>query len=810
MLHLTPCHASTDTSYRTCRSLVDSSCYFSNNLWWLVAAEKRVSMHSKLFLRLLLSAAFLFSFFCVAPILQSCSEGPEPFSDFSLHPDVPLEKYAAGRLGIVHPSFARSYLVVAYRYFSGVPLNKDEQLGAQAVWSARIGDSNVLDPNAEPDRRQNPYLMRTLNGPETWLAARKQATSEPPTSVESTKDGPNYSNYVNCSDDAMDTAARTLEAREKSFGKDSLGVKEWVRAQDTVFVNCSGRVKLVLPDSAPASLPQIFQFDREYQIAAAQMYGNEFDAAGKAFEKISSEEKSPWREIALYLVARNLVRRATLDVPAPQPNQYSSQQFNNDHLTQAESRIQGFLADPRQKAMQVPLAALLDRVEFNLHPDSQTRTLSQRLRAPAPNGHFYSWLCDYTRLLDKRSDSRPGDFYDPRDTDPKAYADAAPERQKDELTDWIITFQANNDAATEHALEAWRAHSSSVPWLLNILAKTDSSAKYSAEVLAAADKIPATSPAYITAFYHRMRLRNATKQFPDVRKSVDALLKTPEEIPAYAVSQITDLRLDAAAGLDDALQFIGRNGCESNNEFTPSGCTYGLGPHSAEVLNSLPLDILVEAYQKPALPEQVKNQMVRNIWMRAVLLDRHDVAQQLDQQISQPGSQPQFIKPEYAAALIQQYESSTTPEEKQFAAVFYLQHLYAFGYEMGTTEPWCASPSGPWQPDPYGRIKPFAPASPAFLTPEQIKQAAAERTILDAADSQANYYAKIAIAFAEKHPDDPRVPESLSRAVKNTNRNCNNPRTGALSKKAFDLLHSKYPNTTWAKNTKYWYGDSPY
>ena len=104
-----------------------------------------------------------------------------------------------------------------------------------------------------------------------------------------------------------------------------------------------------------------------------------------------------------------------------------------------------------------------------------------------------------------------------------------------------------------------------------------------------------------------------------------------------------------------------------------------------------------------------------------------------------------------------------------------------------------------------GTAKPFVPAPPAFLTPEQIKQAAAERATLDAADSQANYYAKVAIEFAQKHPDDPRVPESLSRAVKNTDRNCNNPRTSALSKKAFTLLHNKYPNTSWAKNTKYWY-----
>jgi hypothetical protein len=224
-------------------------------------------------------------------------------------------------------------------------------------------------------------------------------------------------------------------------------------------------------------------------------------------------------------------------------------------------------------------------------------------------------------------------------------------------------------------------------------------------------------------------------------------------------------------------------------------------------LDSFPLDLLLQASQNPALTDQIKNQIVRNIWMRAVLLNRHDTAQKLDPQVlPADGASPPGIKPEYVADLLKQYETAATPEEKQFAAVFFLQHQYAFGYDMGTTEPWCASLAGPWHDETtYTTAKPFVLSSPAFLTPEQIKQAAAERTILDAADSQANYYVKVALEFAQKHPDDPRVPESLSRAVKNTDRNCNNSRTSALSKKAFTLLHNKYPTTSWAKNTKYWY-----
>lgn len=136
-----------------------------------------------------------------------------------------------------------------------------------------------------------------------------------------------------------------------------------------------------------------------------------------------------------------------------------------------------------------------------------------------------------------------------------------------------------------------------------------------------------------------------------------------------------------------------------------------------------------------------------------------------------------------------------------------MQHQYAFGYGMGSTGPWCALPDSK-EDAAFGQtVRPStAPLSrPPFLTEAQRKQAETEQSLLDHTDSQANYYAKVVLEFAEKHPDDPRVPEALSRAVKNTRMNCNNARTSALSEGAFNLLHKRYPNTTWVKSTKYWY-----
>ena len=68
-----------------------------------------------------------------------------------------------------------------------------------------------------------------------------------------------------------------------------------------------------------------------------------------------------------------------------------------------------------------------------------------------------------------------------------------------------------------------------------------------------------------------------------------------------------------------------------------------------------------------------------------------------------------------------------------------------------------------------------------------------------------NYLCKVAIEWSEKNPNDPRSPEALHLAVRSTRYGCTNQETGRWSKAAYDLLHRRYPNTVWAKNTKYWF-----
>src|SRR5207245_7643148 len=76
---------------------------------------------------------------------------------YSVHPDFPLERFAAGDLGVLQPTYARSYLAVAYRYLIGTGFDAAEQKALVALWRDRL--VSTVESNTE-------------EWPQVWLEAR--------------------------------------------------------------------------------------------------------------------------------------------------------------------------------------------------------------------------------------------------------------------------------------------------------------------------------------------------------------------------------------------------------------------------------------------------------------------------------------------------------------------------------------------------------------------------------------------------------------------------------------------------------------
>jgi hypothetical protein len=151
-----------------------------------------------------------------------------------------LAQFAAGRIGVVQPSYARSYLYTAYRYLSGRSFTPGEQKAMVELWTERLEFSGATDPQ-EWSKGGSKLARRSP-------ACRDREAID----VYRNREKPNeYENYVNCNKDSFDTAASTLKERIAKYGADSAALQSWVAAQDVVFSNCASGT--AIPEPLPAT-----------------------------------------------------------------------------------------------------------------------------------------------------------------------------------------------------------------------------------------------------------------------------------------------------------------------------------------------------------------------------------------------------------------------------------------------------------------------------------------------------------------------------------------------------------------------------
>jgi len=96
-------------------------------------------------------------------------------------------------------------------------------------------------------------------------------------------------------------------------------------------------------------------------------------------------------------------------------------------------------------------------------------------------------------------------------------------------------------------------------------------------------------------------------------------------------------------------------------------------------------------------------------------------------------------------------------------------------------------------------------SSPAFLTLAENQRAAVEWRQLHSIGPAARYLPHIVIEWANRHPEDPRVPEALHLAVRATRYGCSDGKPNQLSRQAYTMLHKGYPQSEWAKKTPFWF-----
>ena len=708
----------------------------------------------------------------LAPEARACSGGGLSVRfGFERHPDLPYEKYASGQLGVVLPTWARAHLVVAFRALEGRPLAPAEQAAAARLWERR---STRVGP-ASPEDQQK-----------AWIAARATVSGvAAPPAIQPWRHLPSYVGYLSCPDDAFRTAVRTLGERRRQ--QTEADVRAWVAAQDQVFAGCGE--DRPPPALLPADASPLARADRAYQIAAAHFYGRRFDEARAAFSAIGKDKRSPWRAMGPYLAARAEVRKLSL-----------SEKPDAELAARVGKRLEGLAGERAGGAIAQAAARLGALVEVRYRTALRARALGERLaRSGKDTDSFEAALDDYTFALDRVLGE-----------DPSKLPDAA--LRSDALTDWIVTMQASDAPATARALSRWK-ETKSAAWLVAAIGKVAPGHADAAALVAAADALPAAHPSRVTAAYHAARLAPGED---GARRRLDALLAGT--LPLSARNRALALRLPLARTLAELVKDAVRTPVGLVFDDDPgerpedlSRTTDGvakaylaaparLDADAARVLGEgLPLARQLEAIR--LLPPHLAGELRRAAFVRALLLDRADVARSLAAELErqEPALAP-YLAP---------YRAATDAGGRLFAAAVALLHLPGLrprldggmGRQSAIAERdeyrdngWCAAP-------------PEQPAGPTLvaLSAAERRAAADDGAAITKLGPGPNALGRMVLAWAAAHADDPRVPEALHQVVRATRFWCTDAETTRVSRDAFRALHVRYPQSEWTKKTPFHY-----
>jgi hypothetical protein len=229
----------------------------------------------------------------------------------------------------------------------------------------------------------------------------------------------------------------------------------------------------------------------------------------------------------------------------------------------------------------------------------------------------------------------------------------------------------------------------------------------------------------------------------------------------------------------------------------------------------IPLSVLRDAAQSPQLPEHLKKFLVIAVWTRAFMTKNQSVEREFTPLMSRYAKE--------FAPLFTKYAAATNPTNREAAALIVILRYpviepyvpIGFGRENSVATEidsnrgnwWCAEDQNQTAESNYDNYNFKYPAVyPDFLTNEQKTTAEREHQQMISLGNSATFLARRAVEFATKNPNNQQTPEILHLAVRSTRYGCTDDDTRKFSKQAFDILHKRYPNSSWTKQTPYFFG----
>ena len=642
--------------------------------------------------------------------------------------------------------------------------------------------------------------------------------------VSADRPGPDYTSVPTCFADAFDTAVKTLDDRMTRYGATSPAVRAWVAAQDAVFQACS-KPGVTLPP-APADAPAWLIADRAYQTAAIALYDGRLAEAEAAFAAIGRDPRSPWQPNALYLQTRVIQRAALLHPGAT-------------GFARAHAALDTLAATPVGTYGRGEVGRMREVLEYHEHPRALLTRLAGELNDPVPTPDIAVKFKDYMSL------ARDGAV--------------APE-----AADWIHTVHAKDRAAGLAHAQARLAATHSTAWLVAALSLAMPDDPDAAALSRAADAITPADPAWLTAQYHLIRLTSGRAGAQAVRTRSDAVL-AQADLTRSDRNIFSAIRTQVATGLDDVVRFgLRRPYCTATDGSCIMGnwaggdgllgkrgpLFVGWGGDARAIIDRLPMAPRIRLASDARIPTELRLDIALTSFARAVQLQDDAAVDALAGMLvrllpqvatdwrtigqTRPGADKRFAEFFLMAkipTLRTDLASYVRPEgtiDRDFGGYWIPWMIVAPGVAAGPRpfppdraylpqESWeeggdPATGGSPPPPDLTCLTQcgagTFPLRMPPFSEPLLASAMHERRSFLVATaanlPSGATSVWDEALAYVRARPRDPRAAEMLYRLIRVARWGGNHDHVG---RRAFTLLHARYPGSTWARRSPFFYDD---
>lgn len=774
----------------------------------------------------------------LAPPGTACApEMPQAVLISGIHPDHPFKLFAAGHIGIVQRGWAKSYLCIAYRYLIGKPLSKTEQDSAVNLWHTRL-------------RRANYWAFNQKGGDKTedYLTTRAKALGMSLTDRNGRQYGQLYSKvdsfayHTEIGDDAFVLANKTLKERVKQFGVKSAAVKEWIKAQDTIF-GINGD-KIVVPPQLPKTASPLLRADRAYQIAAATFYLQDYKKAESLFKAISLDSTSPYQKLSEYLVLRSKERHVTKD-----------SDVSNEDWTATTESLKKAAAKTTKTAERENVLNLLRPVSYVGRSSQETVIDLADSITKGTSQRFGGDVGDLTFLMDEGAGSTDGTTEEAE----KADSDYNKFIGKPDIIDWVRTTQTcsewNWDEMEEqkkkrrlaevteqgqHALKKWRG-TKTLPWLVSAVSALGLRSGENKDLFDAANKVTSNSPAFYTCKFYVIDSLIAANKKEEARKHLTAVLAS-KNLPPTTFNLFSAQMAAVASSPQEYLQHavlktseeVTYTECVSSDLFKLAKLnsfhneTPAVDVEVADDLNrNAPLALWVSLAQNRAVDSRFRAIISRTAWLRALLLGKQDVAVRLENDVaatnprlaqslatirsSQPGAASKFA---IACLVLRNYGMSPYLQggaERNGSSVdefsYYNNNFWQPLEEKGKESDRYNYSTVDFQGNNAMRdlVKEYwNPGLTGRLSAAEKKAVAAEcKKIAD--NHPSLFLGQAVLDWAKSHPKDKHVPEMLYRVVKLPKWSGESTTGSEFSKKAYLVLHGRYPGNAWTKKAVCYY-----